>query len=552
MFGRSIRKKFSSSHKAKRLRVERLESRQMLSGIVNVYTQAVLGTTPAAFVAGDVYLQGDGLTNVVNMDQPTANPAQFSIFSDGATYFHLDGTSPTTTMASVPLNDFNGNVFVDLGAGGKFTFSSPPAGPGAPTVSTLELSLNIADGAGSTNTISNAVIGGNLTVTKDTGTIGSSNLYITSSTVLGSTAITNGTPGGATGGNSSTIIDSCLLQGLPGAPALTIDNGDGFNQTTIQGLSQIGTAPLTPVANAVVILNGAEGSTTTFTGVSAATAPVIYGGVRITNGLTLPLQSNQATFNNTQVLGAVNIDNTAGGTASGDTQVSVTSSKLGTHLTLGGPLVVTNGVGNNVFSMKGSQVPWGLLINNTSGPISPVGNQTIIDSSYIGQTSTGARPVGAVLPSPAVAGDAVFLKDGNGADTVIFRNGTVINGELDLGALGGGIKNVSLDSSTMTALALATGPGKDSVWIGGAIIQTTMSVALGTGTNTLYLQKGNTSLASNSLPDFLNGVNGIDGGLGTNYLDYDATDAPPPDILHFQYVAVAPVAIPAWALMPNL
>ena len=110
--------------------------------------------------------------------------------------------------------------------------------------------------------------------------------------------------------------------------------------------------------------------------------------------------------------------------------------------------------------MTGSQLPWGLAIFNSQ---LSYGNETIIDSSYIGQTATGAHPADGsrfFSVSGPQSGDVAYIQgstDGvGGPDTVVVRNGTVINGGLDLN-LGAGDKDVALDSSTMSCFDLTTG-----------------------------------------------------------------------------------------------
>ena len=71
----------------------------------------------------------------------------------------------------------------------------------------------------------------------------------------------------------------------------------------------------------------------------------------------------------------------------GDTSTSVQQSSLGVQLQNNVPVQVVNeGVGANQFLITGSQLPWGLAIINSQPSY---GNETIIDSSYIGQTATG-------------------------------------------------------------------------------------------------------------------------------------------------------------------
>ena len=278
------------------------------------------------------------------------------------------------------------------------------------------------------------------------------------------------------------------------------------------------------------------------------------------------MQSNQVNFVSTIVYGKVFIDNVGGG----DTRTSVQQSFLGEQLQADGPVEVVNtGVGQNQYLMTGSELPWGLAIDN---PEPSYNNSTIIDSSYIGQTAKGASPQVNVsfcdLPSSSSsiicapqAGDALYVAgsgDGvGGLDTFVLRNNSVVNGGVDL-QLGTGDKNVALDSSKMSCFEMSTGTGNDQLWIGGTTITDQVVIKLGTGDDNIWLQEGNTNGLPDSLPNQLSGLvlvgwqNPFMPGVSTLY--YDANDAGVsfPFFLTDTVPVEATVAIPSWALVPSV
>ena len=220
--------------------------------------------------------------------------------------------------------------------------------------------------------------------------------------------------------------------------------------------------------------------------------------------------------------------------------------------------VVNNGIGANQFLMTGSQIPWGLAIVNAD---SSYGNSTVIDSSYIGQMASGAAPqvpVSFDVSGPG-SGDRLYVAgstDGvGGPDAFVLRNNSVVNGGVDL-QMGSGNKNVALDSSRMLSFEMTSGVGNDNLWIGGTTITTDVLICLGTGNDNIWLQKGNTNLAPDSLPDALSGTVIVTWATvpGVSSLTYDAADATQafPFFLPDTTATVAVVAIPAWALVPSV
>ena len=159
--------------------------------------------------------------------------------------------------------------------------------------------------------------------------------------------------------------------------------------------------------------------------------------------------------------------------------------------------------------------------------------------------------------SDPVPGDVLFIAGSSGGpDTAVLRNNTVVNGGVDLSALGSGNKNVALDSSSMSSFSMVTGVGNDQLWIGGTTITTSVFVRLGTGNDTIWLQKGNMNLAPDSLPNLLSGSVDVlwAGAPGVSNLIYDMSDATQsfPFYLPDTTATLAVATIPAWALVPSV
>jgi hypothetical protein len=86
------------------------------------------------------------------------------------------------------------------------------------------------------------------------------------------------------------------------------------------------------------------------------------------------------------------------------------------------------------------------------------------------------------------------------------------------------------------------------LWLGGNTIMASVAIRLAAGNNTLWLQKGNTNVNPNILPDPFAGFISIDAGPGINTLYYDSADVPPANTIRVAEVNQT-VAIPSWALI---
>jgi len=557
----------------------------------------------------------------------------YTITAKDGTLFQLNGAG--ATLSSLQVDGITQDITIALGAGGPNTFDFEAPAATAGSVSTVLTNLNILNQSVQTNIINNVLIQENLTI--QCANNGYKELDMLGTQVNGYTEVNNwasitalnaalganlpssimrdaepAPTGAATfSGDSMTNITNCTFEGLnvkpsqnPGninsddpisdpIPALQIDNSVGNNIVFIQSASplpstettgltttQIGFQTITSVcafevndglgqSKGVTFAYGG-GSDITLTNGGNAPSPVVYGTVSIENGATYPMQSNQVNLVGSVVYGGtfVTQDPILPG---GSTRTSVQDSTLGANLNISSPVeVLSSGIGSNQYLMTGSQLPWGLAVVNDAASY---GNSTIIDSSYIGQTASGASPqtkvvfttdedTGSSPLSGPQAGDALYVQgstDGTGGlDTFVLRNNSVVNGGVDL-QLGTGDKNVALDSSRMSCFYMVTGQGNDNLWIGGTTITDSVYVRLGVGNDNIWLQKGNTNLAPDSLPNALSGSVDVQwaGAAGVSNLTYDAADATQafpfflPDTVATVATATLSTVAP-WALVPSV
>jgi hypothetical protein len=483
-FGRKKNNVSSQSRRA--FRVERLETRDLLSGIVNVLIAPNPLVTP-----GSMALAGDVSNNHVQVSSG-AGFGEFVITGLDGTLLQLNGAG--VTMPQMTVNGINGNIGVDLD-GGRNQFDM--VGPAAGMTSQLGGSLLITNRNDNVTVISDTMINGDVHIARAPLSAGYSELRIINSTVIGDTIVNNAF-GGSDGDSYTYISNSKLQAGGATATGLTLSNGDGKDIIQIEGTSQFGTGIFPPALPVVTITNGDGGSRTTFTGNST-----IYGAVLITNGANLTGTLDIVTFNQAQTTGSVTIID-----SSGDTETSVQTSKLGTAMTPGGgPLVVRNNAGADSFVMTNSEVQWGVLLDNDNVPggASMWGSSTDIRDSKI-----GTHPNGPVLPAPpAGVNDSLMILGDRGAD-VVGISGTTIGGDVNLRFLRDGNNSVTLATSKMAGLAVVTGAGNDSVVIDQTDIVTSINIVLAAGADSLTVR------GTGLLPDPLLGAWFIDGGIGVD------------------------------------
>ena len=510
------------------LRVEPLEDRHMLSGVVNVEIAPAAGVAPGALT-----LVGDTANNSIELQSDPTTPGQYIITGTGSSQTLLQLNGGGQTLTSLTVNGINGTISVNLGSGNDtFDFEGPTGGG----TSTAPVDVDITNNAGSdVNIFNNVLINGNLNIAKavpaggGNSPVGYSELDLTNTTVIGDAIVNN--VGGGGGGDSLTQITGSTLEGGATNKALNLTNNLGNSIIQVQGTTQFGTGGFvanTPIVN---IDNGDGGSRTTFAGTAT-----VYGGLNILNGDALQGQLELVTFNQTQVLGATNIDNGDGANLTSNTKILVTNSNLGTQLAnLPGPnpvapVTIQNDAGFDSLTMTGSQIPWGLSVNNDAAA---AGASNWGSTTSISTSSIGTRIGGPALPA---AGDALQIQGDNCPDVVTATNNT-IGGELDLSGLRNGNNSVTLDSNTMGALAVDTGTGNDFLKIAGGSIQASLDVNLGAGADTMFVTNGSVAVNGSTLPILpspLTGAVAINGGIGVDTFEYGTGIAIPPDLNNFE------------------
>jgi len=460
---------------ARLLRVEPLESRHLLSGVVNI-------SIAPALPAGDMQLQGDGANNSIQIQSGTAvSDAAIVVRGLNGTLLQING-APAASPVTIP--GIFGSIQVQLlGGADSFEF----VGAGVATPSTVQGNLRITnDSGGDSNVIHDTAINGNLIVDKVAGAGGSCNLELAGVTVVGNTTVENQTVGGS--GDSTTFITNSHLQG-GGGIAFSITNGYGFDFLSVQS-SDFGTGAFPgPI---VTVANGDGASEVTFTAGTTALRTKIFGGLTMTNGTNLPGTLDQVHFINTDVLGAVAITD-----AGGNTRTDVQNSKLGTWLTLPAPVTISNNAGSDKFTMTGSEMQWGLEIINdlAAGGASTWGSETTIDTSKI-----GTSPLGPVLPPPALPGDGLYISGDSAADLITIT-GTTIGGNTRL-VLYNGNNRVDINTVTTAGLTVNAGTGNDDLRITQCTISVALNVVLGPGNNRMKV-KGISTLPNPALGGIL-------------------------------------------------
>jgi hypothetical protein len=411
-------------------------------------------------------------------------------------------------MPSLTVNGINNAISVSLRTGNdNFSFLARP--DGQPSNIPGDLVITNDDGS-NVNMLSDVLINGNLSVLKAPAASGYNDLQILRSTVIGATLVDNI----GAGGDTKTVIDTSSLQGTGVGPAFTLLNGVGADINNIRGNSQFGTGPFVSTGPVVLINNGDGGSQTTFTGASAIAGfgtTTVYGALVINNGLNLPGFVDLVTFDGTNVLGPVVVENGDGNASTG-----VTNSTLGSHLALaptnlpliGGPLVVLNQAGFDDFTMTGSTLPWGLAIDNNFGV--PPANWG--SSTQINQSSIGTGPFGPRLDMFGAAGDAMALLGDNGRD-LVNMNGATLGGRLNLTLFAGNNELNVTNNSVMAGLRLVTLGGNDKVLIDSSRILVDVFVRLGNGADEFYVR--NIAFATD-WPSSLLGSVSVDGELGVD------------------------------------
>lgn len=508
-------KRSSLKQRGRALRVEQLECRHMLSGMVEAWIGPVVPPAPRPPVAaGELLLWGDGSNNEVEIRTSDVVPGDFTLDGIGTTALELNGVPVGSTT---PLTGVTSHIMVNLqGGNNDFEFQGSLSGSNSVTPGNLLITNNAGSNV---NSLTDVTVSGALIIAA--AAAGNAELEITDSIVIGATVVNNlaGVGPDATaftaddiGGDTKTTIVNSELRGAGG---FNLINGPGEDITQIEGASTFGTG-IFPGPAIVTIQNGWGGSRTTFTGDAT-----VYGSVSIGNGDN-PAGLEFVTFNNAQVLGTVNIHN-----GSGNTVTTVQNSQLGTHMTLGGPLTIDGAVGQDAVIIQDSEIPWGVAIN--ADPITPLGGVggSAID---IRNSEIGTRLLGPLLPLFPAAG--LVIQTDNGTDTIsvtesVIGGNVLINPTIvaPLSVIDGINEVLFRDTVIGGGFTYNGGAGEDSLLIDGVTVPVMFTVVLdapagSSGVDLLEIRNGSI------LPDLLLG-GGITilggGGVDTFGQDPDVT-----------------------------
>jgi len=427
---------------------EQLESRQMLSGVVSVLK-----------TDGNLLLEGDCSNNAIEVRQ-LETVGRFEVVGKYGTSVD-DGTG--VPKASTIVNGINGDVTVSLKEGND-SFELLGSSLGGQSI--IVGDLVIENGWGSNlNVLNDVRVNMDFTVQRALpgGILSYSELEIVDTLIQGNTTIANDYLD--SGGDSRTIIQSSDLQGT-----LTITNGCGKDLIDIRATEVNKCA-----GGLTTIVNRDGGSRTTFTANGHGT--VLYGPLSISNGTNLA-ENDTVTFNQTEVYGAVTIDN-----GHGNTVVSVDNGTvLGSDLLYDAPVTVMNQSGYDEFTMNRSEAPWGLSIHHSAMSCSPLRTTTPGNGSgdYYGSSTDISESL--IGLHPLHPGDLVVI--GDNFDDYVSLMDTRVGGTVQL-CLFDGNNAVSIletsepEATIFGALSISCGSGNDRVSMNGLRVLTSASVTLG-------------------------------------------------------------------------
>jgi hypothetical protein len=452
----------------KRLRLEPLEVRDMLSGVVDIQIGA-----------GFLTLVGDGSNNQVELRQ-TNNAGEYFISSPDNTLFQINGVGATVPDATV--NGINDDIIVDLGDGND-SFSFLGVAPGVQSTTPDDLIIHNSDGS-NVNVISDVLVNGDLTVLKSVVSSGYSELRIVNSRVIGDTLVDN--QGNGTGDTKTVVDNSHLQAGGPGAYGLYLYNPSGEDLFDALGNSQFGTGSFVGGQPVVYIGNFEGGSRTTFTGANQVAGPgttTVYGRIDIENTDNLPGTLDIVTFNSVNVLGAVTVQN-----GDGNTETMTINSTIGSDFVpplagTGGSYRVYNDAGFDSFEMTDSLVPWGLKINNDRAAN---GASNWGSSTQISESTLVTHPPGSALSNPD---DAFQFRGDNGADVINILAST-LNGQLDARMYDGN-NSLTLLDAVVAGLDLVTGIGNDTITLDDTRVIAFIEIFLDDGADRLNIHNTN-------------------------------------------------------------
>ncbi len=467
--------------KKKLLRVEALEPRCLLSGVVNVFTNppgpappvpinanAVFPTLPAVLPTGDLLLQNPGLdfdANQIDI-QSTGIPGQYLITPQTSTQLRVNGGAPVGTAQTV--DGVFGNIFVNLGAGGD-TFRFLPESLTAD--STVPQSLYVITEFGDTieigefDALGNSVgttgvdIDGILAVGGTAAGGSTSTLRVGQSDVNGFTVVRN-----PVGPSITKLVDSAFDSfGSPGYPGLgfpvfvtnaghnppatfaggegaafALTNGGGLDLVSVLGTTTFGLGtniPPAPGTAAVTMNNGAGGVWITFGPENAddTTRVQVHGGLEIRNLANVVNNVDTVSLDRVDVTGRFVINNDGG---LGGGSVMVTNSNLGTNPTQpANTAVVVSRAGPDQFTMTDSTALWGLVVDHDVFGVDNRESTVQITGGAIGSFGGGVLPIIAPGHAPALIGrgyvpgaTALFVGGSRLGDDTVNVSGTTFGG----------------------------------------------------------------------------------------------------------------------------
>ena len=546
------------------------------SGIDNIKMQE---TSPGVYTLSDATGTGATLFSLNGaVAQPTVSAVGANVFvwmdflTAGANSFELDG--PALQSGSSPVTGVLGNLNIIVG--NAPTYSNPNAVTASnPNGNMPGVVVNAAGIAGGLNIYSGP------TSLSAASLFASSSVKISNSIVSFPSQVNMNVADGAPSTNGSTsvaITGSTFTDPAgPPPPALGLLYGPGSNSTSISS-STIGSQ----FGYELIISNPAGGSNTML-GTSGAVK--VNGGMQVINGAndgsanTGTNVKNILSFNSTTVTGGVQITN-----AGGDNYVSVLGSTLGSNptpaavlvlpteattiqdtnaATANAPLSGTDSFFSGAITSAGvvtkSAFPHGLYIDNAApaGTTVAANSITVVDNTNIGETAPPTTAAGAAtdygattafaMPPGGSAADNIpaawpgslaapdddvgavppfdttfYVNDGLFASTVVIRNGSIVNGRVNVNTTGAGA-NIGVDSSIVSSLDLvSTGVGTVT-WLGGVKISNDMTLDHTGAGSTLYLEPGSVGANNfNSYPAAIDTAIDVTGNV-----IYDSNDMPP-------------------------
>lgn len=415
----------------RRLRLEALESRDMMAGDVT-YSLVANGAVM------DLLLQGDNNSDGVVLTQSTSVPGEFTLSSTNNTQFQA-GAAGVPTSSPPPILGVTGAVVVDLGNGNT------------------SFTLN---GAGN-----NQALPGGLEILNGNGT----------DTVALNTTIV---PGNLSQGTASLLIDN--------SPAVAADLIDGATANTGGGTVTVTATTVTVSgSDGLVINDGAGSNTATLSGV------IVSGSLAVQNqAAVLDNQVNVMMNQSSLVTGTTDIDATGVGTtkgAGGATAEAVTIN----NSSFNGVFTLTTNLGSSVLNVTGSTTTFGtpplppgvsigalptdVVITNENTLAGGVGGTSVNFGVANGQT-TGATIYGSV----SIANGPTLATNPSAFNNVVFTGTTVLGGvQVSNGSTTGATTPVGFSTSQVTFTgAVGTGIGTQLAMGGLTVAGTQMGAVL--------------------------------------------------------------------------